>query len=514
MKSTKLLLPMVLLAGLFAAGWFLGPDLVGRVAFAVEKGQHEAARAELAELSKHDHLSVLFRAVAKAVRPAVVEIRVTKRIKIERLPMPDMDEFLKRRFGDDLPFEFKFGPGNPPPRVPREYVRRGLGSGVIVDARNGYVLTNHHVVDGADKVEVVLSDKRKFETEWIRTDPMTDLAIVKIKADRLIDAPLGDSDVVEVGDWVLAIGAPEGLEQTVTAGIISAKGRNTRDPITYQNYLQTDAAINRGNSGGPLVNMRGEVVAINRAIVTASPFGGNEGIGFAISSNVARNVMRQLIDKGKVVRGYLGVEIHDVGEDLAQSMGLPGTDGSLIRQVYEDTPAGKARLKVGDFITAVDGKKITDSDELQSRMAAVSPGTTVKLTLYRGKEKMTVPVEVAEQPKDFAAMRGAPLKEETPSEAVRKFGLEVATLDEDLAKKYGYKRPVEGVVITKVAGASDAAEEGLRVGMIVLQVQGKDVKTAEGFAGMLAAKEAEPGVRLLVKDRRGAQRFVFITPQK
>jgi len=370
------------------------------------------------------------------------------------------------------------------------------------------------VVDGADKVEVVLPDKRKFETEWIRTDPMTDLAIVKIKADRLIDAPLGDSDAVEVGDWVLAIGAPEGLEQTVTAGIISAKGRNTRDPTTYQNYLQTDAAINRGNSGGPLVNMRGEVVAINRAIVTATPFSGNEGIGFAISSNVARNVMRQLIDKGKVVRGYLGVGIQDVGEDLARSMGLPGTDGSLIRQVYTGSPAGKAKLKVGDFITAVDGKKITDSDELRSRIAAVSPGAIVKLTLYRGKEKRTVPVEIAEQPKDFAAMHGAPLEEKAPSEAVRKFGLEVATLDEELAKKYGYKKPVEGVVITKVAGASDAAEQGLRVGMIVLQVQGKDIKTAEGFARLLAAKEAEPGVRLLVKDPRGAQRFVFITPQK
>ena len=511
MKPARVLIPLVLAAALVAGGWLWGPELVGRAAFAVEKGRTQAAREELARLSKHDQLSVLFRAVAKATKPAVVEVRTTKRIKVRRPAMPGMDEFFKRRFGDD--FEFFFGPGGQPGRE-WTFPSRGLGSGVIVDAKKGYILTNHHVVRGADKVEIVLADKRKFKTEWIRSDWQTDLAIVKIRPDRLIDAPLGDSDKAQVGDWVLAIGAPEGLPQTVTAGILSAKGRTTNAAgIRYESFLQTDAAINRGNSGGPLVNMRGEVIGINARIVSRT-FGGNEGIGLAIPSNMARDVMKQLIDTGKVVRGYLGVGIQDVTGPLARSLKLPDTKGSLIRQVFEDTPAAKAGLKVGDFIVAVDGRAVANSNELRNLIAGVPPGRRAKIKVIRGGKTRTVPVKIGEQPRQWAAAMGREDEGPPRPKAVENFGLDVATFDKELATKYKYKKPVPGVVITGVDAGSDAAEQGLRVGTVILQVGGKPVKTAEAFAKAMSATEAASGIRLLVTDARGTQRFVFITPKK
>ena len=519
MKPARFLIPFVLLAALVTAGWLVGPDLAGRVAFAVEKGQAQAAREELIALSKHDQLSTLFRAVAKAVKPAVVEVRTTKRIKLRRPQVPGLEEFFRRRFGDDFEFEV---PGPPPgeapgeaPRKERTFPSRGLGSGVIVDAAKGYILTNHHVVRGADEVEIVLGDKRKFKAEWIRADWQTDLAIVKIKPDRLIGAPLGDSDKIQVGDWVLAIGAPEGLPQTVTAGILSARGRTTNSPgMRYESFLQTDAAINRGNSGGPLVNMRGEIIGINARIVSRSF--GNEGIGLAIPSNMARDVMKQLIDTGKVVRGYLGVGIQDVTGPLAKSLNLPDTKGSLVRQVLDDTPAAAGGLKVGDFIIAVNGRAVAGSNDLRNLIAAIAPGRKAKIKVIRDGKAKTLPVKIGEQPKAWARGPGGKGDPAAAPKAVKNFGLDVATFNEELAKKYKYKdaKSIAGVVITDVEDASDAAEQGLRKGMVILQVQGKAVKTAEGFAKAVSAKEAAAGIRLLVVDPRGAQRFVFITPKK
>lgn len=296
-------IPTTVMLGLVIGAVLLGPFLAGRITYAVEVAKQEATRQELAELSKHDRLSSLFRAVSKVVKPAVVEVRTMKKIEGRYL-----DPF--RFFEDgDLPFRFRFR--RPQRRSPqrRSIPQRGLGSGVIVDAANGYILTNNHVVGGVDKVEVILADGRKFDAQWVRTDPDTDLAVVKIAADRLVEAPLGDSDQTKVGDWVLAIGSPRGLPQTVTAGIISAKGRRTRiDGRMYQDFIQTDAAINRGNSGGPLVNMAGEVIGLNNSIISSS--GGNEGIGFAIPSNMIKQIMNQLIDTGEVVRGWLAGRGH------------------------------------------------------------------------------------------------------------------------------------------------------------------------------------------------------------
>jgi serine protease Do len=293
-----------------------GPRLATQFAYAVTKGENQAAREQLAALAKGDTLSPLFVRVATVVKPAVVEVRVTKKVKMQ--DMPDMGQFFGHFFGGESnPFGMPQDPGKPTRPQPREFLQRGLGSGVVVDAKNGYILTNYHVVGGADEMQVVLPGGRTLMVEWARTDPMTDLAVVKVEPKDLVDAPLGDSDAMRVGDWVMAIGSPEGLEQTVTTGIVSAKGRVTDHANTYQSFIQTDASINHGNSGGPLVNMKGEVIGINTAIVSQS--GGNEGIGFAIPSNMVKSVMNQLIEKGKVTRGYLGVAIQGVDEKLAKS---------------------------------------------------------------------------------------------------------------------------------------------------------------------------------------------------
>jgi len=486
--------------------------LAHHIALAVETGRQQAVVASLAEVSKQDNMSVVFRQVAKAVKPAVVVVHVKQKITYEPVPFPEMDDFLRRFFGEDVPGPFRFHWQSPRDRQPRrEFYRVGLGSGVIVDAEHGYVLTNWHVVRDADEVEVVLHDGRKFDTEWVRTDKQTDLAVLKIKADHLAEARLGDSDAIEVGDWVLAIGAPEGLPQTVTAGIISAKGRTTGRG-GYENFLQTDAAINHGNSGGPLVNMRGEVIGINTAIVSRT--GVNEGIGLAIPSNMAKNVMDQLIESGQVVRGYLGVTIQNVDQGLAESFDLPGTQGALVSAVGKDTPAQRAGIEEGDFIVAVDGKKVRNVNELRNRIAAIKPGKTVEIELYRNGEKRTLEVRIGQQPADFASAFGRGIPGTTGGEAAARFGLKVATLDDQYAEQFGLDKRLKGVVILDVDPDSDAADKGLRPGDVITRVEGKPVETADEIRRILSSDQAKTGVRLRVKERRGGTRFVFITPKR
>jgi len=359
----------------------LAPSVVEHWAYAAARGTQHADRELLVKLSEKEQLSTLFRTVAKTVKPAVVVIRVKKRVFLPESRL-DSDEFMRRFFGegDGRGLRWRM------PRPPREQmqIRHGLGSGVIIDAKKGYVLTNDHVAGEADKVEVILADGRKFQADWVRSDSHTDLAVVKIKPDRLSEAALGDSDKAEVGDLVLAIGAPERLPQTVTAGIISAKDRRTGSRL-YENFIQTDAAINHGNSGGPLVNMRGEIIGINAAIVSRT--GVNEGIGFAIPSNMARNVMRQLVDSGKVVRGFLGVTIQDVNEKLAESFGLPHSRGALVVELAKGGPAEEAGIKAEDFIVAINGKPLDNVNELLHLVASLVPGTKVKVTVYRGGKR-------------------------------------------------------------------------------------------------------------------------------
>ena len=483
-----------------------GPKLAGRAAYAVAAGENRAAREQLAELSKQDHMSALFRGVAKAVKPAVVVVHVKQKVEVG--PRPDVEEFFRRFFRDDgRGSPFGTAPRQPAPK--REYYAQGLGSGVIVDAEKGYVLTNWHVVRGADEVEVHLSDGRRLKVDWVRTDPPTDLAIVKIKPGGLIEAPLGDSDRMEVGDWVLAIGAPERLPQTVTAGIISAKGRTTQRVGSYQDFLQTDAAINHGNSGGPLVNMRGEVIGINTAIVSRT--GVNEGIGLSIPSNMAKEIMSQLIDKGKVVRGYLGVRIQDVDEGLAKSFKLPSMDGALVAQVAEAGPAGKAGIQPGDFITRINGKVVRNVNGLRNVVAALDPDKTYPVEIYRDGKKKTLRVKIVSQPNDMAEAFGP---DQPDAADASEYGIKVASMTQELAEKYGYKEPVKGVVIVEVEAGSDAAEQGLAEGMVILQVQGRKVTTPAEFRRILAGKEAKSGARMLITDASRAKRFVFISPEK
>jgi serine protease Do len=502
-----------------------GPTLVGRTTYAIATAQNQADRQQLAELAKGDRMSPLFRAVAKAVEPSVVVVHVKQRIQMSE--SPQMEQFLERFFGNEMPGQrmppgpgLTPGPGQgqgqgqgqgrvrPAPRQ-QEQFSRGLGSGVIVDARNGYVLTNWHVVRDAQEVEVVTQDNRHMPAEWVRTDPASDLAIIKVKGDHMIEAPLGDSDRMEVGDAVLAIGSPEGLTHTVTSGIISAKGRTTGGAGSYQSFLQTDAAINHGNSGGPLVNMLGEVIGINAAIVSRT--GVNEGIGLAVPSNMARSVMTQLIEKGKVTRGYLGVVIQNVDEKLAKSFNLPGMEGALVSQVSEGSPADKAGIKAGDFIVAVDGHSVKSVNELRNAVADLKPDKAYAFDLYREGKKTAVQVTLGSQPADMAAVLGG---EPEQTATAGHFGIGVANLTDELREKFGYKSETKGVVIIEVKPDSDAAEQGLAEGMLILQAQGKKIETPADFTKITNEKDAASGIRLLVTDKSAAKRFVFVSPEK
>ncbi len=500
--STSRLVPLVVLVIAGSLIMLAGPMALRQMAYAVEAGRLRAAREQLVELSKQDTLSPLFRAVSSVVQPAVVEIRITRRVQAPLVDQ-ELEELMRRHFGESSPFR---EPGSAAPARPREFFARGLGSGVIVDAAEGYVLTNHHVVAGAEEVAVILHDGRKIIAEWVRTDKQTDLAVVKINADQLIDAPLGDSDELAVGDWVLAIGSPRGLQRTVTAGIVSAKGRHINGPGTYEDTIQTDAAINRGNSGGPLVNMRGEVIGINNAIASTS--GGNEGISFAISSNMAREVMEQLIENGTVVRGFLGVAIQDIDDGLAKSFSLPDSAGALILTVQPGSPAEKAGLQVEDFIVSVAGEPVRSVMELRSVVAHVRPGEATSLEAYRGGEKVTFEVELVAQPVSMAERsRPAP----PPAEPTdNDYGLEVADLTDSVARRLGYSSSVEGVVVTEVSPVSDAAEQGVRAGMVITHVGQEPATTAEQFAELLDVA-GEDGIRLRIL-AGPAKRYVFIEP--
>jgi len=358
---------------------------------------------------------------------------------------------------------------------------------------------------------VILHDKRRLKAEWVRSDPQTDLAVVKVDPDRLIEAPVGDSDRMHVGDWVLAIGAPEGLPQTVTAGIISAKGRTTYKPGRYENYLQTDAAINHGNSGGPLVNMKGEVIGINTAIISRT--GVNEGIGLSIPSNLARHIMEQLIDNGEVVRGYLGVRIQNIDERLAESFRLPHTRGALVSQVAKGSPAEKGGLKDGDFIVSVNDKPVRNVNDLRNQVAMLRPEKQYPFVLFRDGKRMTLPVAVGKQPKDMVAAFGGVPETAAGVYENERYGLTVRNVTQELLKKYRYGETVRGVVITRVEEGSDAARQGLTEGMIITHAHGKAVTSIEELGEAMSSDQAAKGIRLRVTDAQDAQRFVFILPK-
>jgi len=441
-----------------------------------------------------DILSERFRAVAKRIQPSVVAIGVSQ--TVEASPWPFDSDLFRRFFGER---------GGSPGGGKREFQRRGLGSGVIVSA-DGYILTNNHVVADADEITVRLQDGREFPAKVIGTDPPSEIAVVQIKARNLTVAALGDNEAMEVGDWVLAVGAPFGLDQTVTSGIISATGRRGVGITEFENFIQTDAAINPGNSGGPLVNMRGEVIGINTAIASRS--GGYMGIGFAVPINMAREVMRRLVEEGEVVRGWLGVSIQPLTKELAESMGIKADKGILVNEAFEDGPAAEAGIKAGDIILKFGDKETDDANTLQSAVAWTKPGTKVDVVLLRDGKRRTVTVEVAmrsEQPQLAAAGR-QPGK---PAE-LEELGIEVSAVTPQAREQFGYE-PGQGVLVTGVESGSLADRAGLEEGMLILQAANKDVKSVAGLQKVLKDADLAKGLPMLV---RAGDRQMFVLIKK
>jgi serine protease Do len=420
-------------------------------------------------------LNGVFVQAAEKVKPSVVTVFSEKVIKIQRRNP------LEYFFGDEYFRQF-FDQGKP---QNEEYVQRGMGSGVIVKT-DGIVLTNYHVVKEADDIRVKLTNGEEYEGEVVGTDPKTDLAIVKIKADNLSAATLGNSDIMKVGEWVLAIGSPfsENLRFTVTKGIVSATGRKglgLADGEGFENFIQTDAPINPGNSGGPLVNLYGEVIGINTAIVT--PSGGFAGIGFAIPINMAGKVMNDLITKGKVVRGWLGVKIQSVDKDMARSLNLKANEGAIVVDVTPNSPAEKGGIRSSDIIIEFNGKEVNNSDQLKFLVADVIPGQTIDVLVNRDGKEKTLRVKVGE-------LGGETLTTPVVTEAAEKIGLEVATLTDENSRQLGYKLG-SGVLIVKVDPTKNAARKGLREGDLIIEVNRKPVTNVVEFNEVL--QNVNPG---------------------
>jgi serine protease Do len=386
-----------------------------------------------------------------------------------------------------------------------------FGSGVLVDAK-GVVLTNYHVVEDSDQVEVQLPDGRKFLSRDIRSDPKTDLAVIRVESKRPLPfLELGDSDAMEIGDRVLAVGAPFRLTGTVTAGIVSAKSRNLRLHL-YEDFLQTDAAVNPGNSGGPLVNLYGQVVGINAAIKTRT--GGFQGVGLAIASNLIKGVMAQLLKDGAVRRGYLGLQMQDVEDDeIAARLGLKDTRGVVVTLTVEGAPADKGGVRDGDVIVAIAGKPIRDGRQLQSVVATQPLGKPVEVGVVRDGKLLLVKVTIEEQPRDFGPLRvPAPAAADVPRDgvAVGKLGVEAADLTPQLARSLGFKEGTKGALIVGLDRDSPAAEAGLRRGVLITKVDQKPVASVRELKEAAGAGSVEQGVLLRVQSPQTGTGYVLL----
>ena len=461
----------------------LGAVLVATVAFAgynIGLAHSPSAAASAQAVSKPVDTPRLkgadpatsYAAIVESVAPAVVTVRVEKRASIVPTQFPDDELF--RFFGRGLPRQ---------QRIPRQ---SGLGSGVLTTP-DGYILTNNHVIEGADQVRVELTDKRVFDAKVVGTDPASDLAVLKVEASGLPTVSIGDSNRVRVGDVVLAIGNPLGVGQTVTMGIISAKGRATGvGDGSYEDFLQTDAPINQGNSGGALISVNGELVGINSQILT--PTGGNIGLGFAIPSNMAREVMGQLKEEGRVQRGKLGVSIQSVTPDLAASLKLSSTSGALVSGVEPGGAAARAGVKQGDVITGLNGEKVADSNALRNRIAGTKPGSTIELELVRNGKTETVRATLSEL--EASRERASRDDQESNGSGFGPTGMAVESLTPDVARELGLSNRKEGVVVRDVNPDGD----------VISQVNGEAVKTPNELKAALAASRERPALLLVTRE--------------
>ncbi|HEX8947778.1 MAG TPA: DegQ family serine endoprotease [Dissulfurispiraceae bacterium] len=465
-KYSILVLCMVL-------GLILGtgvPHQVRKV-FAEQKG---ISRGAVDTLSKIDGAMA---EIAAAVKPAVVNVSTTRTIKTPGIPNPfSADPFFRQFFGD------AFGNAH----GPREYKQASLGSGVIVD-KDGYILTNNHVVKDADEIKIKLSDGREFKGKVIGTDPKTDLAVIKIGSDHLPVVKWGDSDRLRVGERVLAFGNPYGLSQTVTSGIVSATGRANVGIADYEDFIQTDAPINPGNSGGALISIRGELIGINTAIFSTS--GGYQGIGFAIPSNMAKSVMDSLIKRGKVVRGWLGLSIQPITPELAGQFGLKDEKGALVGDVVEGSPAERAGLQRGDVVVEFDGKEVRDPAGLRNMAANTPPGKEVTLKVLREGKPKAIKVTIAELPADMQKVSGS-------YENLLK-GVHVQNIAPELRGALGIPKRVTGVVVTDV-DEGNPAETALMKNDVIMEINKRRINNSKDFETAASQIKSNQNILLLI----------------
>src|SRR6202522_4558343 len=434
-----------------------------------------------------------FSAVIKPALPAVVNIRTSKIVKPQAGQMSPMfnDPMFRQFFGD------QFGNGMQP-KAERE---QALGSGVIITA-DGTILTNNHVIDGATDIKVYLNDKREFAAKLVGADPKTDIAVLKIEAKELPTLPLGDSSQLQVGDLIFAIGDPFGIGETATMGIVSATGRADLGIESYENFIQTDAAINPGNSGGAMIDIHGNLVGINTAILSHGS-GGNEGVGFAIPISMAKPVMDQMRSHGKVVRGYLGVHIEDFSPELAKSFNFNQSGGVLIGNVANDTPAQKAGLHQGDVIVKLNGQAVSDYTDLRNTISQMSPGTQVKLDIWRDGKVQPFTVTLGELPKDKETTESS---DDSSSGEIQ--GIDVQDLTPEISQQLNLPSGTHGVVVTSVDPASAAAAAGINRGDLIQEINHKPVTSASQYKQLMSGASGQP--ILLLINRGGITSFVVV----
>lgn len=524
MTPIKRVFAIIALGGVAVASWFVGSGLVQNVQYARAREQVETARADLEHARE---LSNIFRTVGKAVEPSVVLIQATKKVQRAsaddlRRSMPFDDDILRRFFGDrdgdgnpDIPENFGGGDGD------NSFDSMSQGSGVIIetDGSTGYIVTNNHVAGGASSITVTLADGREFKNaKLVGADPKTDLAVIKIEADRLIPARWGNSDEMQKGDFVLAFGAPFGFVGSMTHGIVSGLNRSTEvtgqrllGPYGYEQFIQVDCPINPGNSGGPLVNLKGDVVGINTAILTRS--GGFQGVGFAIPSNQAQEIYGTLKSEGRVTRGFLGVEIFDAGKarERAKQMGIEG-EGVVVNKVTEGQPADGV-LEPADVIQKINGKDVKSVDELRKVVAGIKPGTEATFSILRDGKPQEVKIKIGEQPDTLATAasprRGGEGQTRTTGE---KLGLRLTDPTAEQLQRFGLERG-NGALVTGVEPGSPAANAGLRPGDLITRVGARNINSADDALEALSQADVSKGIGLHVSSRDG-KRFVFMQSTK
>lgn len=425
--------------------------------------------------------------ISEAVRPSIVNISTTRTVKIQGQISPFFDDpFFRRFFGDRF-------------NIPKERKTASLGSGVIV-TNDGYILTSNHVIQGAEEIKVKLSDEREFKGKIIGNDSMTDIGIIKIDADNLSAISWGDSSKLRVGETVLAIGSPYGLSQTVTMGIVSAVGRANVGIADYEDFIQTDAAINPGNSGGALVNVKGELVGINTAIFSTS--GGYQGIGFAVPTNMAKNVMDSLIDKGKVIRGWLGVTIQPLTPDLAKQFKLKDDKGALIGDVIEKSPAEKAGLLRGDVIIEYEGEKVDEPFQLRNMVANTSPGKKVEIKIIRENKTKTIEVTIGEMPADMQKLSKGEFNNLLK-------GVVVQDLTPEIYDRFSLPEKLSGVIVSNVSADSSAAMV-LMQGDVIMEINREKINNIKDYEDVVSRLHPEDDILLLIF-RKGSSLFITLS---